>query len=214
MDGIYLQQVKPGVFANQEHMDSDVWDKELCLEKGNCYLLEAVSGRGKTSFCSYLYGNRSDYSGKICFDRTDIREYHTKEWAGIRKRTISTLFQELRLFPELTAMENVLIKNRLTQYKTAPWIERAFHELGIADKKDQAVARLSFGQQQRVAFIRSLCQPFDFIILDEPISHLDQENGRIMGQILMQELKLQGGGLIVTSIGKHPELPYDKTLRL
>jgi putative ABC transport system ATP-binding protein len=73
---------------------------------------------------------------------------------------------------------------------------------------------LSFGQQQRVAFIRSLCQPFDFIFLDEPISHLDDENSAIMSQLLMEETEKQGAGVIVTSIGKHLELPYDETLRL
>ena len=65
---------------------------------------------------------------------------------------------------------------------------------------------LSFGQQQRVAFIRSLCQPFDFIFLDEPISHLDDENSAIMSQLLMEETEKQGAGVIVTSIGKHLEL--------
>jgi ABC-type lipoprotein export system ATPase subunit len=64
--------------------------------------------------------------------------------------------------------------------------------MGIADKLDSKVGRLSFGQQQRVAFIRSLCQPFDFIFLDEPVSHLDDTNGEIMGGILMDEASKQG----------------------
>ena len=73
---------------------------------------------------------------------------------------------------------------------------------------------LSFGQQQRVAFIRSLCQPFDFIFLDEPISHIDDENSAIMSQLFMDDTEKQGAGVIVSSCGKHLELPYDETLRL
>ena len=74
--------------------------------------------------------------------------------------------------------------------------------------------KLSFGQQQRVAFIRALCQPFDFIFLDEPISHLDDENSRIMGELIIAEAEMQSAGVIVTSIGKHLELPYNRVLQL
>ena len=85
---------------------------------------------------------------------------------------------------------------------------------GIADKINVKAGKLSFGQQQRVAFIRALCQPFDFLFLDEPISHLDDDNSRIMGELIIAEAKAQGAGVIATSIGKHIELPYNHTLQL
>ena len=87
-------------------------------------------------------------------------------------------------------------------------------QLGIADKINVKAGKLSFGQQQRVAFIRALCQPFDFLFLDEPISHLDDDNSRIMGELIIAEAKAQGAGVIATSIGKHIELPYNHTLQL
>lgn len=89
-----------------------------------------------------------------------------------------------------------------------------FEQLGIADKINVKAGKLSFGQQQRVAFIRALCQPFDFLFLDEPISHLDDDNSRIMGELIIAEAKAQGAGVIATSIGKHIELPYNYTLQL
>lgn len=73
---------------------------------------------------------------------------------------------------------------------------------------------MSFGQQQRVAMIRALVQPFDFILVDEPISHLDDNNSKIMGDIMMTEAKTQGAGVIVTSIGKHMNLNYNKVFKL
>lgn len=73
---------------------------------------------------------------------------------------------------------------------------------------------MSFGQQQRVAMIRALVQPFDFILVDEPISHLDDNNSKIMGDIMMIEAKAQGAGVIVTSIGKHMNLNYNKVFKL
>ncbi len=62
--------------------------------------------------------------------------------------------------------------------------------------------------------IRALVQPYDFILLDEPISHLDDPNSLIMGDILVEEAHQQGAGVIVTSIGKHMQLPYDHVLKL
>ena len=82
------------------------------------------------------------------------------------------------------------------------------------DKKEEKAGKLSFGQQQRVAFVRSLCQPFDFILLDEPISHLDDENAAIMAQLLTEEADRQGAGIIVTSIGKHLPMHYDRVWNL
>ena len=170
--------------------------------------------RDRSSFCSYLYGYRDDYSGQIYFDDQDIRRLSVSRWIDLRRHSLSLLFQELRLFPELTAWENVMIKNNLTGYKNDKEIEAFFEQLGIADKKNSLVGKMSFGQQQRVAFIRALCQPFDFIFLDEPISHLDEENGHILSSILLKEAESRGSGVIVTSIGKHLDIRYDKVLRL
>ncbi|HJF43276.1 ATP-binding cassette domain-containing protein [Coprobacter fastidiosus] len=215
MERIILKQVLPHVFSESgDVLDSKVWKKDVTLERGQVYLIEAASGTGKSSFCSYLYGYRDDYSGQIYFDDQDIRRLSVSRWIDLRRHSLSLLFQELRLFPELTAWENVMIKNNLTGYKNDKEIEAFFEQLGIADKKNSLVGKMSFGQQQRVAFIRALCQPFDFIFLDEPISHLDEENGHILSSILLKEAESRGSGVIVTSIGKHLDIRYDKVLRL
>ncbi len=215
MEKIVLKQVLPHVFAeNGDALVSDVWRKDVTLEKGHTCLIEAVSGTGKSSFCSYLYGYRTDYSGQIYFDGEDIKSLSVAKWIDLRRRSLSLLFQELRLFPELTAWENVMIKNNLTGYKSIEEINLLFEQLGIADKKEALVGKMSFGQQQRVAFIRALCQPFDFILLDEPISHLDDENSRILASLLVEESHKQGAGIVVTSIGKHLDMKYDATFKL
>lgn len=214
METIKFQSVLPQVFAQRTDLDSEIWKKDVIFEKGHLYLVEADSGKGKSTFCSYVVGYRHDYSGSVMFDEDVTVNYKAKEWVEIRKRHISHLFQELRLFPELTAMENVEIKNKLTGFQSKKQILQWFDMLGISDKVDAKIGRMSFGQQQRVAMIRSLCQPFDFILADEPISHLDDCNSRIMGEIMMTEAKRQGAGVIVTSIGKHMDLDYEHTIRL
>ena len=60
---------------------------------------------------------------------------------------------------------------------------------------------MSIGQQQRVAIIRSIRQPFDFILLDEPVSHLDPDNNRIAAGIIAEEAERQGAAVISTSVG-------------
>lgn len=214
MNTITLQQTLPAVFAGRDCIASEVWHQALSLNRGERVLIEAASGTGKSSLCSYLYGYRDDYQGIICFDGKNIRSLSVAQWTELRRTSLSMLFQELRLFPELTAWENVQIKNVLTGFKRKQDIKAWFEALGIADKWDTPLGKLSFGQQQRVALVRSLCQPFDFIFLDEPVSHLDEANGRIMAAILTEEADKQGAGIVVTSIGKHLELDYTKTLKL
>ena len=214
MQTISLTNVLPQVFSNTTDLKSDVWKQHIQLEKGKTYLVEAMSGTGKSTLCSYILGYRHDYTGNVCFDQTDVKQLSISDWVNIRKNSISHLFQELRLFPELTAMENIQIKNNLTGYKNEKEILGWFDMLGIADKVNAKIGRMSFGQQQRVAMIRALVQPFDFILADEPISHLDDRNSALMAQLMMSEAQKQGAGVIVTSIGKHMDLQYDMIYRL
>ena len=214
MERISFESVLPQVFTYHKDFKSEIWNGKVTFERGYLYLVEAESGKGKSTFCSYISGYRHDYTGHILFDETDISTYKMCDWANFRRRHISHLFQELRLFPELTAFENVEIKNQLTRWKSSTQIKEWFEQLDIADKLDVEVGKMSYGQQQRVAMMRALVQPFDFLLLDEPISHLDDNNAQTMTEIMLTEAQQQEAAVIVTSIGKHTELPYERILRL
>lgn len=214
MERISFESVLPQVFTHHKDFKSEIWNGKVTFERGYLYLVEAESGKGKSTFCSYISGYRHDYTGHILFDETDISTYKMCDWANFRRRHISHLFQELRLFPELTAFENVEIKNQLTRWKSSTQIKEWFEQLDIADKRDVEVGKMSYGQQQRVAMMRALVQPFDFLLLDEPISHLDDNNAQTMTEIMLTEARQQEAAVIVTSIGKHTELPYERILRL
>ena len=184
---IRFEGMLPEVFQNERIPESDVWKTGLVLERGEHYLIEAASGGGKSSMCSYIFGSRDDYKGKLLFDSRDVREFTISDWQEIRRRNIAYLPQELDLFPELTAWENIQLKNKLTSHLSDAEIENCLEELGIASRRDYPAGRMSIGQQQRVAIIRSICQPFDFILLDEPVSHLDEDNNRIAAAIIAFE---------------------------
>ena len=198
MNSIHLDNTLPNVFLQRTDLQSDIWRQHVTLEKGKSYLVEASSGTGKSSLCSFIIGYRKDFDGKILFDGKDSLGFKTSDWTKLRQSHISMLFQELRLFPELTAMENVEIKNSLTHFKQKKEIEGWFEALGIAEKMQSPVRLMSFGQQQRVAMIRALVQPFDFLLADEPISHLDETNSRMMADIMMEEARRQGAGIVIT----------------
>ena len=214
MEQIALNNTLPRVFAGHDGIHSDVWLQDIVLERGKRYLVSAESGTGKSSMCSYIYGYRHDYSGTITFDGQDILKLSIAQWCDVRQRHIAYLAQDMRLFGELTAIENVELKNRITGFKSRDEILRLFEAMGIPDKVDSLASKLSIGQQQRVAIIRTLCQPCDFILLDEPVSHLDDENNRIVADLVTQEASRQGAGIIATSVGNHLKMEVDKTFKL
>lgn len=214
MNRIIFDNVTPDVFSSSGNLHSDIWQTVASFEKGKTYLIEAESGKGKSTFCSYILGYRNDYSGIVRFDDQDTKTFKSSQWAEIRRNHVSHLFQELRLFPELTALENVMIKNQLTNHTTLDQVASWFERLGIPEKMDSKIGKMSFGQQQRVAMMRALSQPFDFLLVDEPISHLDDGNSAIMADIMLSEAKKQNACVIVTSIGKHMDINYDVTYKL
>lgn len=218
ISSISLRRVLPDAFAGMEREPSvaasRVWLRDLTFERGHGYLVEASSGAGKSSLCGYLYGDRRDYSGEILFDGRDVRSFSIDDWCRVRREEIAFLPQEMRLFPELTAMENIIIKNRLTRYRDDAAIRLMLDRLGVGDKADVPVARMSVGQQQRVALVRALCQPFSFLLLDEPVSHLDDANNAIAARLVADEIARQGASVIATSVGNRISLPGLSPLRL
>lgn len=191
----------PCVFVNENIPASEVWHSELTFRRGGYYLVEAASGGGKSSMCAYIYGARTDFEGELLFDGRNTSEIKMEEWQRLRRESLAYLPQELDLFPELSAMDNIKLKNSLTNHFKDKELEAMMEELGIAFRRDFPVGKMSIGQQQRVALIRALCQPFDFIMLDEPVSHLDETNNRIAAAMVVREASRQGAGIISTSVG-------------
>lgn len=218
IDTIILNNVLPRVFAGSENeppvKGSQVWLQKLEFHRSQSYLIEAESGTGKSSLCSFIYGNRCDYSGEILFDGVNVKSFSIARWSELRTHALALLPQEMRLFPELTVLENIQIKNRLTDYKTEGEILEMLRRLEISEKVHQQAAYLSVGQQQRVAIVRALCQPMDFLILDEPVSHLDERNNEIVAQLIQEEASAQNAGIIATSVGNKISISFDEVISL
>jgi len=214
---ITLHNMLPVVFSDgrRHHIESDIWlQPDIEFNQPGRYLLRAESGRGKSSLCAYLYGKRNDYTGSLIINSQDAREITISGWTRLRRDTIAYLPQEAGLFPSLTAMENILLKNRLTDCKTAAEIEEMLRMTGMDGFANKPAGHLSIGQQQRVALIRALCQPFSLLLLDEPVSHLDNNANIAVSNLVDRELKNNNAAAIVTSVGNDLKLEGCERLTL
>ena len=218
IETIKFDKVVPNVFVDSppEGGSTEVWGHTVTFNKGRSYLIEAASGRGKSSFCAFLYGLRGDYQGAISMydDNGRLIDRNLGNKIKMRKYGVALMFQEHRIFPEFTAVENIMLKNMLTDYFTEKEIRDKLAELGLENRVDVPCVKLSLGQQQRVAFVRLLAQPADFFLLDEPVSHLDIDNALIMSKMLRERQLTDGAGVITTSIGNRLPYEYDNIIKL
>ena len=206
---IELNNIKPKYMSDSEVSGSDIYlQPKVIFERGKKYMVRAKSGHGKTSLLNFIYGNNVNFDGSINYHENVDKPF------TLRHNKLSYLFQDLCLFPELTAMENVQLKNLLTNYKTDEEISSMLDVVLAPEKKMQPARTLSLGQQQRVAIVRALCQPFEFLMLDEPFSHIDHDTAAQVAQMITKEVEQQGAGLIVTSLDDTDVFAFDEVMNL
>ncbi len=216
---ITLCRTLPSVFSGSENeppvSSSEVWLKERVeFSRPESYIIEAESGTGKSSLCSFIYGARTDFEGDILFDGRSVRDFSVEHWCRLRCHALAYLPQEMRLFPELTVMENIEVKNRLTGFNTRARIKDMLRRLELGDRVNDRAGILSIGQQQRVAIVRALCQPFDFLLVDEPVSHLDARNNAAVASLIAEEAASRDAAIIATSVGNKLSIGQYTLLRL
>lgn len=212
---IQLTQVKPDpIYDSGKNPSSDIWATECTFEKGKKYLITAPSGKGKSTLLHLIYGLRKDYQGQIEIAERAVKDFQADDWSELRQKHLSIVFQDLRLFPKLSAFANIELKNSLAPKKSETEIRDMAAKLGVADLLDKPCSTLSYGQRQRIAIIRALCQPFDYLMLDEPFSHLDLDNIRIASELIHQELEDQQAALLLVSLGDKYDFSYNKELLL
>lgn len=130
----------------------------LCLKDNSVYCLMGASGMGKTTLLRIIMGHEKADSGKI---------------EGINENEISSMFQEDRLIPSLSAIENVAVVSRGKADKKE--IRRRLEKILPKESLDKKVTELSGGMKRRVALARALEYPGKLIILDEPFTGLDHD---------------------------------------
>ncbi|MBN2745316.1 MAG: ATP-binding cassette domain-containing protein [Bacteroidales bacterium] len=199
---IFLDHVIPHPIRDIFSSESNIWNKKLLLESEKLYQISAASGVGKTTFLNLIYGSRKDFEGSISLDHRNVHQLSFKDWSNLRKNQVSMVFQGLSLFNNLTVFQNILLKNQLTKQKSPNQIMDWLNILGISNLKDKPAGKISYGQKQRVAIVRALCQPFQLLLLDEPFSHLDKNSAEIALQLILDESNANRASILLTSLSE------------
>ena len=209
-----IQQLLPAYFDESRKNSSDIWGKDLLFEKGEYIKIVAPSGKGKTSFMHFLYGLRKDYGGTISFNNEDTRQYSQEDFSSLRKNNFSMVFQDLRLFPERTVWENIEIKRQLNPFHPMQKIKEMCERLGIGNQLGSKTKNCSYGEQQRVSIIRALMQPYDLLLLDEPFSHLDEDNSKKAMQLMEEESRQRNATIIFADLERIDYFPATRLFHL
>ena len=178
------------------------------IEKGKITALIGPNGSGKTTIFNLISGIIKPDQGKIFFDGKDITNFSVDK---ISNFGISRVFQQSRLFKNLTVKENLFLAidnedtklwknifglNKITKEKEER-VAEVLKEFGILEIENKTASELSFGQKRLVELARTILNPHKLLMLDEPVAGV---NSKIRTDIVNLLLKLKKSGETVLLI--------------
>lgn len=189
-----------------------IWNTQTKLFQKNYYQIVASSGSGKSTFLKIINGTSFNYKGGVKVGNILLNVNQPDEILKVRRSLIHTVFQGLKLFDNLSIWENLLLA--CDDKKDEELARELIQKFSIHDKIDVAVHKISYGQKQRVAIIRALLGSFEWILLDEPFSHLDDKLSAMILQEILEISKNQHAGLIITSLNSNARLSGFKSISI
>jgi len=145
------------------------------------------SGSGKTTLLNLIGGLDNPTTGEIIIDGTNLSKLKSSDLIDFRMRNIGFVFQAYNLIPVLTAKENVEFIMSLQKWSRQDRDERTFELLkavGLFDRANSRPAKMSGGQQQRIAVARALASRPKFVLADEPTANLDSKSAATLLEIM------------------------------
>lgn len=150
-------------------------DVSVQIDRGHFVFLAGPSGAGKTTLLKLLFREEEPSRGQILIDNQDVSRLNSRGVARLR-RSIGLVFQEFKLLPRLSVLENVALAALVLgtpQKEARTKAYRLLRDLGLNEKHDAKPLMLSAGEQQRVAIARALINDPKLILADEPTGNLD-----------------------------------------
>jgi cell division transport system ATP-binding protein len=191
-------------------------DVTLKIPKGDFVFLTGPSGAGKSTLLKLLYGGLTPSRGQVLIDGQNLTRLSRSQIPMLR-RNIGVVFQDYKLLPNRTVLENVAITLEVLGWGKRDIGKKVYHilkQLGIEDKINATPLRLSGGEQQRVALARALVNDPKILIADEPTGNLDDENKE---QILsfFKEANIKGTTVVIATHDKRVIMnSHRKVIRL
>ena len=164
-------------------------EASLMLHPGRITALVGPSGAGKTTLLNLAGLLEQPKSGQIWINGTKATGLSERKRTQLRRRHIGMVFQFHRLFPEFSALENIMIPqmlNGLSQTESEKRAKLLLEMVGLSDRATHRPGLLSGGEQQRVAIARSVANAPDILLADEPTGNLDPETGETVFQSLQK----------------------------
>ena len=175
-------------FQNETAIDY----RDLVFEDGKSYMLLGASGCGKSTLLNMIAGILSPEAGTIEIGGEEMSSKPQKEKDKFRINKIGYIFQDFKLIPEMTVIDNINIL-RLEKVDTSA-ADEVLESLGILDKKNKKVKHLSGGEKQRVAIARAIVKKPDIILADEPTGNL---NFAIGEAVIRQLIEISKGKTLI-----------------
>ena len=175
-------------FKNETAIDY----KDMTFEDGKTYMLLGASGCGKSTLLNMIAGILSPESGSIEIDGVDFSSKSQKEKDRFRIEKIGYIFQDFKLIPEMTVIDNINIL-KLEGIDTSG-ADDILAKLGISDKKNKRVKHLSGGEKQRVAIARAIVKKPNIILADEPTGNLNFSIGE---EVIKQLVEISKGNTLI-----------------
>jgi ABC-type sulfate/molybdate transport systems ATPase subunit len=175
---------------------------DLAVSPGRVLVVLGPSGAGKSMLLDTIAGFRTPRRGRVCLDGRDLTELPAE------RRRIGVVFQDAALFPHLSVRDNVAFAPALRGRRRSPEVDELLARFGITHLARRAPRSLSGGERQRVALARVLASRPAALLLDEPLSALDQPVREELREVLRATMR----ELAVPAI--HVTHDRDEALRL
>jgi iron(III) transport system ATP-binding protein len=160
----------------------------LNVERGECIVLFGPSGCGKSTVLHLIAGLTIPNSGDILIDG-ELAASAGRNLREPQQRGVGMVFQDLALWPHMTVAENIefgLMAKRMPKGECRHHVKEMADLVRLGDYLNVRPGMLSGGQQQRVALARALCTAPRILLMDEPLSNLDEELGLQMRQEILR----------------------------
>jgi len=185
---------------------------------GEHVALVGGSGTGKTTLLHSIAGIVTPDSGRIVFDSegaTDVTQLSEAARDVFRGRHIGYIFQTHHLLAGFTALENVLLGMTFTgRSPDRKWARHLLEEVGLGERLDYKPAKMSVGQQQRVAVARALANRPRLVLADEPTGALDPNTAQQVLDVIRKLCREVGAALVLVTHDPSIATQLDRVIRL
>lgn len=188
------------VFMSYQRDAAALSSVSLKISKGEFVFLTGVSGAGKSTLMKLLYGALKPTRGQVVIDGINVTKLSSSQLPELRRK-IGVVFQDFKLLPSRTVLENVAITLEVLGWGKKDINRKVYHilkQVGLEHKINSTPLRLSGGEQQRVAMARALVNEPKIILADEPTGNLDEESRERVLAIL-KDANIRGSTVVVAT---------------